>query len=402
MKKNIMVVDDSALMRRVICDIINSDSSFEVVDTSRDGQEAYEKILMRQFDAIILDINMPRMDGLELLRKLKKERIKVTVIMASTLTVEGAKETIESLELGAFDFVTKPGNVIEAKGEEFSSRLLNMLRVALHIDSGSTRPRTSETIRPVKPTPQPVKEERGAKSFFSRQTPVKEKPATTIRPQITSPIATQTAKPTTGVVGAERSTVKSGNKLVALACSTGGPQSLQKVIPLLPAEMDAPMVLVQHMPVGFTKSLADRLNELSKVTVKEAEEGDVLKKGHVYIAPGGKHLTVAKKADGSHAIHLDDSPAVGGLKPCADLMYDSLTNCGYDEIVCVVLTGMGEDGCKGIKKLLKSKPVYTISQDEATCVVYGMPRAVAEAGVSNKVVPLQNVASTIITNVGVH
>lgn len=405
MKKNIMVVDDSALMRRVICDIINSDSSFEVVDTSRDGQEAYEKILMRQYDAIILDINMPRMDGLELLRKLKKERIKVTVIMASTLTVEGAKETIESLELGAFDFVTKPGNVIEAKGEEFSDRLLKMLRVALRIEGeSSVRPRISEPAKTAGTAPETAKRERGAKSFFSRQIPTreKEKPAATARPQTTSPVTQPVGKPVTVSAGSERSTVKSGNKLVALACSTGGPQSLQKVIPLLPAEMDAPMVLVQHMPVGFTKSLADRLNELSKVSVKEAEEGDVLKKGHVYIAPGGKHLTVAKKPDGSHAIHLDDSPAVGGLKPCADLMYDSLTNCGYDEIVCVVLTGMGEDGCKGIKKLQKSKPVYTISQDEATCVVYGMPRAVAEAGVSNKVVPLQNVASTIITNVGVH
>ncbi|SFP91497.1 two-component system, chemotaxis family, response regulator CheB [Lachnospiraceae bacterium XBB1006] len=401
MKKNIMVVDDSALMRRVMCDIINSDSSFEVVDTSRDGQEAYEKILMRQYDAIVLDINMPRMDGLELLRKLKKEKIKVTVIMASTLTVKGAKETVESLELGAFDFVTKPGNVIEAKGNDFATRLLKMLRLALRVDSPIPERKSASVVEK-----QPVKEERAARSFFTRTVPKVTGSARKQQQPVTSQVdAKPQAKPARqGATAptADRSSIRSGNKLIALACSTGGPQSLQKVIPLLPAEMDAPMVLVQHMPAGFTKSLAERLNELSKVTVKEAEEGDILKKGHVYVAPGGKHLTVAKRADGTHSIHLDDSPAVGGLKPCADLMYDSLTNCGYDEIVCVVLTGMGEDGCKGISKLMKSKPVYTISQDEATCVVYGMPRAVAEAGVSNKVVPLQNVASTIITNVGVH
>ncbi|MBE5905926.1 MAG: chemotaxis response regulator protein-glutamate methylesterase [Lachnospiraceae bacterium] len=400
MKKNIMVVDDSALMRRVMCDIINSDSSFEVVDTSRDGQEAYEKILMRQYDAIVLDINMPRMDGLELLRKLKKERIKVTVIMASTLTVKGAKETLESLELGAFDFVTKPGNVIEAKGNDFATRLLKILRLALRLE-GTVSTRQPEAP----PEKKPAKEERAVRSFFSRnvakQVEPRMKPQPSRAQAAVEPVVASKS-PRTVTAGGDRSSIRGGNKLIALACSTGGPQSLQKVIPLLPAEMDAPMVLVQHMPAGFTKSLAERLNELSKVAVKEAEEGDILKKGHVYIAPGGKHLTVAKRADGSHSIHLDDSPAVGGLKPCADLMYDSLTNCGYDEVVCVVLTGMGEDGCKGISKLKKSKPVYTISQDEATCVVYGMPRAVAEAGVSNKVVPLQNVASTIITNVGVH
>lgn len=361
MKKNIMVVDDSALMRRVMCDIINSNSSFEVTDMSRDGQEAYDKIIAHKYDAIVLDINMPRMDGLELLKKLHKEKIDVVVIMASTLTVEGSRETMEALELGAVDFVTKPGNIIEARGEDFSKNLLAVLSAVLKVPgSGSVTTRTSSTLRS----------------------------------------GVEKTKPAGGGLP-DKSTVKNGNKLIALACSTGGPKSLQSVIPLLPKKMDAPMVLVQHMPAGFTKSMADRLNELSLVEVKEAEEGDVLKKGHVYVAPGGKHLTVVKKTDGSHTIHLDDSPAVGGLRPCADIMYDSLKKCGYDEVVCVVLTGMGADGTKGISDLSKEKKIFTIAQDEKSCVVYGMPRAIAEAGLVNKVVPLDNVASTIIMNVGV-
>jgi len=369
MKKNIMVVDDSALMRRVMCDIINSDSSFEVIDVSRDGQEAYDKIVKNKYDAIVLDINMPRMDGLELLEKLHKEKIKCLVVMASTMTTEGSKETIRALELGAIDFVTKPGNVIEARGDDFESALLNVLYGALfHIR---------------RPKPQHESKDLSA-SAKSR-----------------TEIATVS---TAGMVKEklpEKSTVANGNKLVALACSTGGPKSLQSVIPKLPKNMDAPLVLVQHMPKGFTKSMADRLNELSEVYVKEAEEGDVLQKGHVYVAPGGRHMLIQKCADGSHKVHLDDSPAIGGLRPCADLMYDSLRGCGYDEVCCVVLTGMGADGTKGILELRRNKKIFTISQDESTCVVYGMPRAIAESGAVNQVVSLDNVANTIIKNVGV-
>lgn len=173
-------------------------------------------------------------------------------------------------------------------------------------------------------------------------------------------------------------------------------KALQSVIPFLPKELDAPVVLVQHMPPGFTKSMADRLDDLSKIRVKEAEHGERLQKGCVYIAPGGKHLKVAKTADGNNSIVLDDAtPAIGGLKPCANLMYDSLTASSYDEIVCVVLTGMGADGTNGILSLGRSKPIRVIAQNEETCVVYGMPKAIYEAGVVDEVVPLDEVAQTI-------
>lgn len=361
MKKNILVVDDSALMRRVICDIINTDSTFQATDVCRDGLEAYEKLKTTKYDGVVLDINMPRMNGLELLERLQKERIKATVIMVSTMTTKDAEVTILAMELGAVDFVTKPDNVIEAKGDKFKKRLLEVLNAVL-----KTEQFRKSSLLPTSIAGRPV----------ASAVPAK----TTTRTAVNN--------------------VKSRNKIVALACSTGGPKALQSVIPFLPKNLDAPMVLVQHMPAGFTKSMAERLNETSAIKVKEAEDGDVLQKGVVYVAPGGKHMEVKKTAAG-HVIALNNMPAIGGLRPCADITYDSLKQSGFEQIVCVVLTGMGADGTKGILSLEKSKPIYVISQDAESCVVYGMPKAIAETGVVNEVVPLDKVAATITKNVGV-
>lgn len=196
--------------------------------------------------------------------------------------------------------------------------------------------------------------------------------------------------------------IKSGSKkVVALACSTGGPKSLQQVIPMLPKNLDAGVVLVQHMPAGFTASLAARLNEISDINVKEGADGDVIQKGWVYIAPGGKHIEVVKKAS-EYVIKLNDDPPIDGLRPCANVMYKSLVQCNYDEITCVVLTGMGADGTEGIKTLSAShKKIHVIAQDEDSCVVYGMPKAIAQTGLVDEVVPLNKIAETITKNVGV-
>lgn len=355
MKKNILVVDDSALMRRVICDIINSDDTFQVTDVCRDGLEAYEKLKVNRYDGVILDVNMPRMGGLELLERLQKERIKTNVIMVSTMTTRDADVTILAMERGAVDFVTKPTNIIEAKGDAFRKEILGILNAVLKTE------RISLTER---------------------------------RPAVAAVSAVQKRN-----ASAE---TRFKNKIVALACSTGGPKALQSVIPYLPANLDAPMVLVQHMPAGFTNSMANRLDEISKINVKEAENGEILKKGTVYIAPGGKHMEVKKCPDGAHKIVYNDMPPIGGLKPCANITYDSLRTCGYDQVVCVVLTGMGADGTNGILELSKVKPIYTIAQDAKTCVVYGMPKAIAETGLVNEVVPLTEVANSITKNVGVN
>lgn len=350
MKKNILVVDDSALMRRVLCDIINSDSNFQATDVCKDGLEAYEKLKHTSYDGMILDVNMPRMDGLQLLERLQKEHIQITTIMVSTLTTKDAEVTILAMERGAVDFVAKPTNIFEAKSEQFRQELLSVMDAVLDTKRFVRKLNLGQT--------QQV-------SMAHKQS-----------------------------VGFAK------NKLIALACSTGGPKALQDVIPYLPADLDAPMVLVQHMPAGFTKSMAERLNEISSIAVKEAEDGDILQKGHVYIAPGGRHMEVRKSSNGSHRIVLNDSPAIGGLRPCANIMYESLCDSSYDEIICVVLTGMGADGTSGILSLDKHKHLHVIAQNAQTCVVYGMPRSVVEAGVVDDVVPLREIAKTIIKSVG--
>lgn len=387
MAKKILIIDDSALMRRVISDIIKTNKQYEVADFARDGLEGFDRIVShpKMYDAIILDINMPKMNGLELLEMLQKNRLQETVIVVSTVAKEGAKETIKALELGAFDFVTKPENFIEAKGEDFKQRILDMLDVAT---AGSTKASVIGRM----PVTQSINTR--ATSIRTFASPRDEKSPATISSRSTQPVMT--------VKMSNLGTYKKdhANRVVALACSTGGPKSLQQVIPYLPKELDAGVVVVQHMPAGFTKSLAVRLNEISKVTVKEAEHGDIITKGTVYIAPGGRHLRLVKSGS-EMKVALSDEPPVDALRPCANVMYESLVTSPYDEIVCVVLTGMGADGTKGIKALKEHKKIYVIGQNEATSIVYGMPRAVAEAGLVNEVKPLEEIADAITRNTGV-
>lgn len=197
---------------------------------------------------------------------------------------------------------------------------------------------------------------------------------------------------------AEESSAKS--RIVAIASSTGGPKALQSLIPKLPANLNAPVLIVQHMPAGFTEALAGRLNSLSEISVKEAEEGEVLLKGQVYLSKGGRHVNV-RKVSGKQTIHYTDEPPREGVRPCANYMYESLADSIYDEVICVVLTGMGSDGTEGIRNLKINKKVTVIVQDEKTCVVYGMPRSVSVAGLADKEIPLTQIANEIIKNVGV-
>lgn len=355
--KKILVVDDSALMRRVLCDIINSDSRFHVEDRANNGVEALELLSKKTYDAVVLDVNMPKMNGLELLKELQKRKIATRVMMASTDTREGAKITLDALELGALDFIHKPNNAMDCRGDAFKKQMLSILTAV------------SESRIP---------------SFKSKLFTAEEM---------------KTSKKMLELVGKHTSSVM-GNKVIALASSTGGPKALHSVIPKLPKNLNAPMVVVQHMPVGFTASLAERLNSLSEVSVREAAEGDVLENGKVYIAKGGKHLNIVCSG-GRHTIHYSDEPNREGVKPCANYMYESLRDSRYDQIVCVVLTGMGADGTEGIRNLKERKKIHVIAQDENTCAVYGMPKSVFRAGVTDQVVPIEQVAQEIIMNVGV-
>ena len=357
MPKKILVVDDSALMRRVICDIIDSDERFQVADRAINGLEALDLLKQRQYDAVVLDVNMPKMNGLQLLEELRRNRIRAKVMMASTDTKEGAKTTLDALELGALDFIHKPDSAVDCRMDQFKNRMLDVLEVV-----ANSRPALFTPVsRPQENVQEAEKAADLAKRFVKR----------------------------TG-----------GSKIVAIASSTGGPKALQSVIPRLPAQLDAPVLLVQHMPKGFTASLAERLNDLSQVNVKEAQEGEELAVGTVYVAMGGMHMNV-KNTGGRYTIHYSDEPSREGVKPCANYMYESLTDSRFDEVVCVVMTGMGSDGTEGIRNLEAKKKVHVIAQNQETCVVYGMPRSVVNAGLSDQVVALDQLAQEIVLNVGV-
>ena len=376
--KNILIVDDSALMRRVLCDIIESDKRFHVQDRAVNGLEALNLLSRKKYDAVVLDVNMPQMNGLELLKELQKRKISAKVIMASTATRDGAKITLDALEMGALDFIHKPDTSMECRSDVFKEKLLRILA----------------TVVEMKP-PAPMASTLPATRFGSR--------AGNLDSMMEAVNAMQAMpKPNRNIptLPPGKAVYDSGSQIVALASSTGGPKALQSVIPKLPANMKVPMVVVQHMPAGFTASLAERLDSLSQVNVKEAHEGDVLAPGTVYVAMGGKHLNVQTSA-GKYTIHYTDEPPREGVKPCANYMYESLKDSKFDRIVCVVLTGMGADGTQGIKNLKQSKKIHVIVQEASTCAVYGMPKSAVNAGLADQVVPLEQIAQEIITNVGV-
>lgn len=375
MKKNILIIDDSALMRRLMSDIINEDERFIVCDTACDGLEALQKITESpvKFDVVLLDINMPKMNGIEFLAELNKMIGKPRVIVVSSIAKEGTAQTIRLLEQGAFDFVTKPVGLFSDYENIFANKLLNCIACATGLQKA------------------------GLNSIKQKADELQ----TTETNYFTPGNSFLDSGKSTRVRSLHKTVPATANKLVAIASSTGGPKALQQVIPFLPKNLNAPVLIVQHMPSGFTKSFAGRLNEMSEIAVKEAEEGDVLEKGKVYIAKGGAQMRIRNKG-GSHVIELnEEEPARGGLKPCADIMYESLLECDFDDITCVVLTGMGGDGTSGIKQLNEKHNLYVIGQDEATCTVYGMPRVLYEAGLTDTVVPLDKVADKITTNVGV-
>lgn len=346
MKKNILILDDSALMRRVLSDIINKTEEYQVAYEAANGLEGLLIVENNHVDMIFLDMHMPKMNGVEFLRVLKECNVHIPVVIVSGYSKRDTKDTIEALSLGAIEFVRKPENVLKDR-QFFEMMILDALKYCV-LEELITN---EELLR-------------------TRNRPVK------------------------------RHVAETNSVLVAIACSTGGPKSLQELIPMLPAGLAAPVAIVQHMPAGFTKSLADRLNQLSSIRVKEAEDNETLEKGTVYVARGGKHLTVVPWLD-EHRIAFSDAPPVNGLRPCANYMYGSLAHCNFERIICVVLTGMGADGTEGIVQLNKSKPIHVIAQDAATSIIYGMPRAVAEAGMADEIKPLGEIAGAIIRQVGV-
>lgn len=337
----VLVVDDSAFMRRSISRWLLLQPDLEVVGTAADGAEALELVRLLKPDVVTLDVEMPRLDGLQTLACLMRDN-PVPVVMLSSLTTEGAPATIKALELGAVDFVAKPAP--PAIGvREAEAQLIRAVQAAAH-----ARVRRHAAIRtPIHAAPPPGPVQQGT-------------------------------------------TLPRSDRAVAIGCSTGGPRALLDVVPRLPANLPAAVLIVQHMPAGFTRSLAERLNQASALTVKEASEGDVPARGLVLLAPGGKHM----KLDAAGRVTLSDEPPVHGVRPAVDMLFTSLPPVFGGRCVAAVLTGMGSDGADGAETLRRAGG-KVIVEDPSTTVVYGMPRSVAERGLADRQLPLPEIAGAI-------
>ncbi|MCR5143983.1 MAG: chemotaxis-specific protein-glutamate methyltransferase CheB [Lachnospiraceae bacterium] len=378
----ILIVDYSAIMRRWLCDIINADNDSHQIEVCSDGESAYNKITNDKYDLVLLDLAIPGNDGVELLAKLKTDKITVKVIAMSRTLIEDEMQVINAMQNGAYACIAKPTRISKSD-TEFASNLM----VKVHAALGGVKQITGSASDRISQSAKKTKE------IIAGMNKTSNKEATS-----TSNIDEQTSGDNDhGIVHVRPN---NRDKLIALACSTGGPQALHNMIPMIPNRMDVPLVLVQHMPEGFTAALADRLDRSSQVKVKEAAQGDVLKPGVVYIAPGGRHLELCENRNGDVTVNILDTPPVNSLKPCADVMYDSIQKLHYKEIICVVLTGMGADGTRGIKDLKQHKKTYVISESQETCVVYGMPKSVEQAGLSDEVVPIKKIADAIMRRLG--
>ncbi|SHJ91342.1 protein-glutamate methylesterase/protein-glutamine glutaminase [Paramaledivibacter caminithermalis] len=354
-KIKVLVVDDSVFMRRILSDIINSHPNIEVIDTARDGEEAILKVQNLKPHVVTLDVEMPKMDGLKALQKIM-DISPVPVLMLSGLTKEGTDATIKALQYGAVDFIAKPSNIFKINVEDMKKQLLDKIIIASKIKLGK-------------------------KLFYKTHIPKKN-----VKVHSTSP----------RILTNNKGTAK---KVVAIGTSTGGPRALQTILPNIPKDIDATFVIVQHMPPGFTKSLADRLDSICEINVKEAEQDDILLPGHAYIAPGGKHMII-NKDNNKLKISLNKKPAVSGHRPSVDAMMNSLASTGIDNIIGVILTGMGSDGAQGLKKV-KENSAYIIAQDEESCVVFGMPKSTIKLGIVDKVLPIDDISDEIIRAVEV-
>ncbi len=378
--KKIMIIDDSALMRRALSDIMKHTNEYKVAYTANNGDNAYEIITMhKDISAILCDIDMPGLDGISLLKAIRRDGIRTPLIFITSR--QDSNTAIEALKAGASEFLRKPERLFRDDDPEFRDLLLTAL--AKH-----ALPAIADAL-----SPNPAEH-----AYASRV-------ARTLEQRETEPDAASGKKAVRGNTEILKSKVasKPGSKvLVALVCSTGGPKALQFVIPKLPANLNAPVVMVQHMPKGFTASLAQRLDTMSEVKVQEAVEGKVIEKGNVYIAKGGMHMVLNQNGR-DVSLAFDDSPPIVGLKPCGNLMYESIVHLDcYDEIVCVVLTGMGSDGTKGIQALKNAgRKIYVIAQDEASSTVYGMPKAIFDSGLTDVVCDIHEVADHITKKVGV-
>lgn len=349
----VLVVDDSAFMRKIITDILAGSPEIEVIGKARNGQEAIEKVTMLRPDVVTMDIEMPGLDGLHALGYIMSE-CPTPVIMLSGAESNQADVTMTAFQYGAVDFILKPSGNISLDMLKIKEEIVKKVKAASSVQVhklGFIEEEKKSDIIKVKSLK--GKNESAKKSIF--------------------------------------------HKIIVIGSSTGGPRALQQVIPLLPSNLHAPVLVVQHMPAGFTKSLAERLNSQSMIKVIEASEGDILESGTVYIAPGDYHMTIKQQkinGDIKDVIALTKGEKVQGVRPSVDVLLNSVTPIFGQNSLGVILTGMGSDGTDGIRKL-KLAGGKVMAEDESTCVVYGMPRSVIEQKLADYILPIGKIAENI-------
>jgi two-component system chemotaxis response regulator CheB len=360
----VLVVDDSAFMRKMITDIVARDSGMTVVGQARDGVDALQKLDALKPDVITLDIEMPVKDGYTALTEIMQRR-PTPVVMVSSLTQAGADMTMRCLEAGAVDFIGKPSGSISLDIAKVAPEILAKIRTA-----ASARLRHGASLRHTPSLGQAL----------TLGAPPSRPP---VRPSVAMPAAAPPA-----ILSSMHAAPRGG--VLVVGSSTGGPRALQAFIPSLPVDLGVPIVIVQHMPAGFTTSLAKRLDTESPFSVREAVEGDTLRPGCALVAPGGRHL----EFDARGVVHLTDEPAVHGVRPSVDVTLGTIHKLYGARATVVLLTGMGKDGARGMKALHDLGAV-TFAEDESTCVVYGMPKAAVELGAVTHLLPLHDLAAAV-------
>jgi two-component system chemotaxis response regulator CheB len=345
----VLIVDDSAFMRRLTTQIIEASGEFVVAGTARDGYDALAQVHALAPDLVTLDVDMPQLDGLQTLGYIMSETPRPVVMLSAGVTATGQEATLRALELGAVDFVLKPSGSISLDLESISARLIDALRAAVGANPAGLRmlPRTASARRT----------DEGGRC--------------------------------------ERAT-----QAVLIAASTGGPRALAAIMPQLPRDLAAAVLIVQHMPAGFTKSLARRLDALAPMSVVEAEHGAPVLPGHVYLAPGGLHMTVRHDGAGP-AIALDESPPVWGVRPAADPLFHSAAEVFGASAVAVVLTGMGRDGAEGTRRIRQAGG-RAVVQDRESATIFGMPQATLQRAGADHVAPLSDIGGLIANLTSAH
>jgi len=371
----VLIVDDTIIYRKIVGDVLAEIPGVEVVGTASNGKTAISRIISLHPDLLTLDIEMPGMDGIEVLETINRQELDVGVIMLSSLTHEGSELTVKALQLGAFDFIPKPesGSMSENKAvikEKLSTIIRSFAgrREIKRILSGhvtmprhADRPTAMETLR---------------------------------RPLVTA----ETVAERLEKVARKRPGRMLASKVVAIGISTGGPRALGTLIPMLPEDINIPILIVQHMPPLFTQSLAKSLNSKTGLHVKEAENGEPLVPNTVYIAPGGRHMKLSTGANGEKIITITDDPPENSCRPSVDYLFRSVAKHFGEAATGVIMTGMGSDGSRGLE-IMKKNNAFVVAQDEPTCTVFGMPRGPIEAGIVDVVAPLDKIAGEIVNSV---